>query len=539
MDKNIDIYGRKYSKLTDEEKLEVLNYKIKELFVNNEDNTAIVNKHLNKDKLDKIELEIYNDLLRRKLALEEKIKSNNTQVIIPESLSDSKEINLQKEIVTNQDINIFSEEYKKLTKKEKLEIVNKIIQELFVPSSKNTMIVIYNYERKNIEKSKKGIFKDLLERKKALEKEITASGEIVLALPLYEKEKKQQNKPKKQVVVPVVVKVNKKNQINNSNKTKKQIAKTKQLEKTITRRKNQIIERKTKLEKVINNHRENETVSEYNYKTDNNFTNIEKKKIINSTTKETKSKKTLPLFLLGIGAFFKKGYNSIKGKITSLISKTSANKEPKTSLESERRRKKQRKLAFLCAGLVLLTLLPFGKANKKNASTNKEPSKETTSQTDTKPNTNNNNNVQEDNNIHEDNEEINKEDNEKTEENNKKEEESEQNNSIYLDDTVTINDNAYIYKNMYDMTYNTNAYNPYYNGTYERDIQGVVYSLNNKLYIIYETDADAASKIEELEKNNAILTGVLVTRTDKVHTGDYEGYYTIDSVKIKTRKINN
>lgn len=105
-----------------------------------------------------------------------------------------------------------------------------------------------------------------------------------------------------------------------------------------------------------------------------------------------------------------------------------------------------------------------------------------------------------------------------------------------LGENVNIENNSYIYTNSYDATDKTNMYTPYYDGSYDREVMGVTYELDGKLYTIYKDDANATDKINELTHRGAKQTAVLVVRNDLVNTGDYEGYYNVDSIKrVKTR----
>ena len=105
-----------------------------------------------------------------------------------------------------------------------------------------------------------------------------------------------------------------------------------------------------------------------------------------------------------------------------------------------------------------------------------------------------------------------------------------------LGENVNIENNSYIYTNSYDATDKTNMYTPYYDGSYDREVVGVTYELNGNLYTIYKDDVNATDKINELTHRGAKQTAVLVVRNDLVNTGDYEGYYNVDSIKrVKTR----
>lgn len=105
-----------------------------------------------------------------------------------------------------------------------------------------------------------------------------------------------------------------------------------------------------------------------------------------------------------------------------------------------------------------------------------------------------------------------------------------------LGENVTLSDNSYIYTNSYDATSETNSYVPYYDNSYDREVVGVTYELDGQLYTIYKYDNDAINKVNELINKGAKQTAVLVVRSDLINTGDYEGYYNVDSVKrVKTR----
>ena len=106
-----------------------------------------------------------------------------------------------------------------------------------------------------------------------------------------------------------------------------------------------------------------------------------------------------------------------------------------------------------------------------------------------------------------------------------------------FDDKVTIEDNAYIYYSSYDATYENNNLTPLFDGSYERDIMGIVYNVDGNIYTIYSSDPDAYNKAQELMDKGASQEAVLVTRSDLVYTGQYEGYYNKDDVKILTKRI--
>ena len=109
------------------------------------------------------------------------------------------------------------------------------------------------------------------------------------------------------------------------------------------------------------------------------------------------------------------------------------------------------------------------------------------------------------------------------------------NYSISFDDKVTINDNSYIYTNSYDATDENNCLIPLYDGSYERDIMGVVYSLDGYIYTIYSNDLNAYDKASELIAMGAKEEAVLVTRSDLSNSGEYEGYYNINDINVLKR----
>ena len=111
-----------------------------------------------------------------------------------------------------------------------------------------------------------------------------------------------------------------------------------------------------------------------------------------------------------------------------------------------------------------------------------------------------------------------------------------ENKEYNLGESVNIKDNSYIYTNSYDATDSTNKCTPYYNGSYDREVMGVTYELDGNLYTIYRDDMNASEKVNELISKGAKQTAVLVVCSDLVNTGDYEGYYNIDSIKkVRTR----
>lgn len=125
-----------------------------------------------------------------------------------------------------------------------------------------------------------------------------------------------------------------------------------------------------------------------------------------------------------------------------------------------------------------------------------------------------------------------------TENNNNVDVNNSDNYTISFDDKVTINDNSYIYGSSYDAAGEKNGVTPLFDCSYERDVMGVVYNLDGNIYTIYSSDSHAYEKADELISKGAKEKAVLVTRSDLVYTGQYEGYYDIDDVNVKTLTKN-
>lgn len=73
------------------------------------------------------------------------------------------------------DINVNSMDYRKLSKEEKLKVVKLKINELLKSTDKNKVYEYYNGKKVGVPKDKIGIFKDLCEREKSLEKYVSVS----------------------------------------------------------------------------------------------------------------------------------------------------------------------------------------------------------------------------------------------------------------------------------------------------------------------------------------------------------------------------
>lgn len=344
------------------------------------------------------------------------------------------------------------------------------------------------------------------------------------------------------------------------------------LKKTYNFSKDKLINFKNKIIKIKKEHignpssKKNNNANVVNKKVTKNISKvvrniIEKKKTnSNSTTKVNDNDSSNNLGSKAILTFFtfiekgvkkiyyfgKEQVTKIKIKYNEIKNRKHINKQKENNVTTnENRKKKQRFAAAFCATLLAVTLIPSCRNNRKIDKDSNNSTKPTTSQgntidettpiTDptigkeetTDPTINSNTGKEE---ITDPTTPGKVEDDEKIENNEEKVEES---STLSFDDFVTINDNSFIYRNCYDATNNTNALNPYYDGEYERDVQGIVYQLDGKIYIIYETDINAVEKQKSLEEAGATMTAVLVTRSDMTNTGEYEGYYNIDSVKVK------
>ena len=105
-----------------------------------------------------------------------------------------------------------------------------------------------------------------------------------------------------------------------------------------------------------------------------------------------------------------------------------------------------------------------------------------------------------------------------------------------LGEEVNVEDNSYIYTNSYDATDKVNEYTPYFDNSYAREVAGVTYELEGNLYTIYKNDVNASDKINELISRGAKQTAALVVCKELVNTGDYEGYYNVNSLtRVKTK----
>ena len=215
----------------------------------------------------------------------------------------------------------------------------------------------------------------------------------------------------------------------------------------------------------------------------------DKNDVLDNNTEEKKSKNKLFAALMSI-PFIAKIKNNIDNKDTLWRRKFN--------------KKKKRVAAFICAGAIALTaFIGFSKKNNNdNVKDNTVPT----------PITEIDDSKKQDSPV------------DKVED-----------KDISLNDTVTIDDNAPIYTNSYDASYNTNGYNALYDGSYDRIIEAVSYELDGKVYTIYRNEDNSYEKVDELIKKGATLTSVLVTRIDLANDVTHEGYYNASNVRVRTR----
>jgi len=420
---------------------------------------------------------------------------------LKEMLNELKEQKQVKDKYMNIEIN--SDEYNKLDTREKIKVVETKLFDLTVKpineirNDKKIYTVSYNYNDKIliIPCSKITSATKLIKLLKELEKK------------LIEEEKNKKTLKNRLLAIPIVAK------IINKRKDKKNKG-----------------DKKTLKEKIMSS----KLISK-----------IKKKK---EDKKNKKSKKTLKSRFLAI-PIIAKIINKRKDKKNKGDKKTLKERYNNSTFGKAMKKKKNRVITALCAYALIIASFTscFGFKSSKNINNNKanvqkpttsqvnneietektediiieEPTNTTTKDENNleKPSNNNNNACYNNNTNNKDNSII----------------EESISNDYSLGDTVTIEENARIYTNSYDATYNTNSYNPYYNGGYERTIEAVVYELNGYVYTIFNFDTEANTKIEELEKKGAKLTAVLVNRNDISYTNNYEGFYDIDSVKVRTK----
>lgn len=509
------------------------------------------------------------------------------------------------------DINVNSMNYKNLSKEEKLKVVKLKINELLKSTDKNKVYMYYDGQRVGIPKNKMGIFKDLCEREKSLEKcvSVTIEEESTdidmnnknMEVPVYkaeiveEKENTSNNGIKDMNLTEVNERIKyiekylyemtnlyKKDEYKSTKIIKMQgyngeavyIPYSKQGDyKTLYKYLKLLEMKKRELESV-----EVKYVNEVSYEylseddnpyetgymqfasdynaskiiptskvnmpikedlsnkeesimpTDNNIvndintnipTNDECKDLMVIENKKNKEKKAgFGKKILGLLA----GTTVIKGicKGTKLIGskvKAGYNKVKKEVNEVSEILRKNKVKTALCAWLVaaatvVCSFLPKSSSKKSKPDDIVKP---TSTIEVTEPTTKEEDNIIiEEPVVEEPTEEI------------------EENKDYSLGDNIAIQNNAYIYTNSYDATDSVNNYIPYYNNSYDREIMGVTYELDGNLYTIYKNEASANDKVNELISKGAKQTAVLVVRSDLVNTGEYEGYYNVNSL-VRTK----
>lgn len=406
-------------------------------------------------------------------------------------------------------ISVSSETYKKMTTEDKLRVVNAKLKDLFVNDGKKTATVIYKGRKKIIKSDKIGVFKDLLEREKALEKQI-----IVNAI--------NNNVVSSSVSSTSAISASVKSNSDNKNREKK-----KNIKKVFAIP--LLASLIAKVSKVMNNKVLSDKCSKvlsFGQKMLSKFKKINLKDIKNkfiSNNTFNKSKRFVKEKTSKIASLGKKKINKIGNN------KTVRNIKNKISNINYKKVVKRASVWICTFALVMTGLLVSSRNNSKSQSEVDDFNKVTTSQTD--PTMDDVNKIEETTVNENDDEVVVAEDT--TLNTDMLPEQAEE--KITFDDVLTINDNSYIYTNSYDASYNTNMYNPYFDGSYDREVQGIVYELNGNIYTVYENDVNSMQIQKELENAGATALAVLVTRSDLVSTGEYEGYYNVNSVRVKSR----
>lgn len=429
MKRHISTSSEKYKNMSIEQKIKVIEAKL--LYANHA--RKVPYRYLTVNRLNQILEELYEEKSKQLCNINndyvENINNNNNN-------NDNNIVAGQNNNQIPDDIDVRSEDYKKLSDKEKLNVVRSKLTKLFNNTSGKFVIVMYNGQKEKINRDKQGEYKDLVEREKKLKDIINqkhidfkrSNKDGIKKIPFYDN-----------CIVPFI---------------------------------NKITDNFGKLGK---------------YKSNKIFKTKRVKKTKNGKIKRRITAGCCALIIFFTGFMLSRCNKDSSSSVNSIVGSSSQNNDNvNNNIEDE---------------------------NKENNNNNNNTDNED------KENNNNNNNT----------------DNEDKENNNNCVPGKDDEFKLTFDDTVTINKNSYIYTNSYDATYDTNSINPYYAGHYERDVQGLVYNLDGKIYVIYETDADALKKQRELEKSGAIMTAVLVTRNDLTHIGQYEGYYSIDSVRVKSR----
>lgn len=486
-------------------------------------------------------------------------------------------------------INVNSMDYRKLSKEDKLKVVRFKINKLLSDTSSSKAYEYYNGKKVGVPKDKLGIFKDLCEREKSLSKYVTISEEPVMERPtikaeVVENEKKTSSKNIDEMDLEEInnrIKYIKKYLYEMTNLYKKDEYKNAKIIKIqgydsnsayipysklgdyktlykylklLEMKKRELESIEVKLTEISNDKKEDSY--EYLTEDDNPYetgymqfttgytakkdtpvvestsvksndttsvkSNNECKELMVIDNKDNKKEKKgfgkkILGFLAGtaiiggickgakwVGNKFKNGFNKVKSE---------------TKEVSEILRKNKVKTA-ICAWIVAATAVVCSFLPKSQSKKHKPDDivKPTSVVETTEPSTKKDDIIIDEPVIEEPTEVVT------------------ENKEYNLGESVNIKDNSYIYTNSYDATDSTNKCTPYYNGSYDREVMGVTYELDGNLYTIYRDDMNASEKVNELISKGAKQTAVLVVRSDLVNTGDYEGYYNIDSIKrVRTR----
>lgn len=486
-------------------------------------------------------------------------------------------------------ININSMDYRKLSKEDKLKVVRFKINKLLSDTSSSKAYEYYNGKKVGVPKDKLGIFKDLCEREKSLSKYVTISEEPVMERPtikaeVVEDEKKTSSKNINEMDLEEInnrIKYIKKYLYEMTNLYKKDEYKNAKIIKIqgydsnsayipysklgdyktlykylklLEMKKRELESIEVKLTEISNDKKEDSY--EYLTEDDNPYetgymqfttgytakkdtpvvestsvksndttsvkSNNECKELMVIDNKDNKKEKKgfgkkILGFLAGtaiiggickgakwVGNKFKNGFNKVKNE-TKEVSEILRKNKVKTAICAW----------IVAAAAVVCSFLPKSQSKKHKPDDIVKP----TSVVETiEPSTKKDDIIIDEPVIEEPTEVVT------------------ENKEYNLGESVNIKDNSYIYTNSYDATDSTNKCTPYYNGSYDREVMGVTYELDGNLYTIYRDDMNASEKVNELISKGAKQTAVLVVRSDLVNTGDYEGYYNIDSIKrVRTR----
>lgn len=441
-------------------------------------------------------------------------------------------------------INVNSMDYRKLSKEDKLKVVRFKINKLLSDTSSSKAYEYYNGKKVGVPKDKLGIFKDLCEREKNLSKYVTISEEPVMERPtikaeVVEDEKKTSSKNINEMDLEEInnrIKYIKKYLYEMTNLYKKDEYKNAKIikiqgydsnsayipysklgdYKTLYKYLKLLEMKKRELESI------EVKLTEISNDTTSVKSNNECKELMVIDNKDNKKEKTgfgkkILGFLAGtaiiggickgakwVGNKFKNGFNKVKNG-TKKVSEILRKNKVKTAICAW----------IVAAAAVVCSFLPKSQSKKHKPDDIVEP---TSVVETTEPSTKKDDIIIDEPVIEEPTEVVT------------------ENKEYNLGESVNIKDNSYIYTNSYDATDSTNKCTPYYNGSYDREVMGVTYELDGNLYTIYRDDMNASEKVNELISKGAKQTAVLVVCSDLVNTGDYEGYYNIDSIKkVRTR----